>query len=186
MPEITVMLGELKKQEETIKTDYVNELEIKKDEKNNILESISLAPVLQNVIDKFESVNQFIEIKKQFFVPRANFAINEIYKHYPEEQELVSKLNYYATTVNIVLDSMESIYARESNVKNRKYHEQLSEYLNEAEEGLTLSQKTILMINSLPEVNCTLVGMRTKYYVDDVIGSIEAAPLASAAEFWSA
>lgn len=184
IPEINILLGDLKKQEDSIKSEYVTELGIKKEEKENIIESMSLASVLQNTFDKFESANQFIEIKKQFFVPRANFAINEIYKHYESQEDVISKLNFYATTVNIVLDSMESIFARESNNRNRKYHKLLLPYLNGGTSELSLSQKAILMINSLPQVSCTLVGMRSIRYVDDVIGSIETAYSSKAGEFW--
>lgn len=184
VPEINQLLGDLKKQEETIKTSYVTDLSIEAKDKQTILESMSLASVLQNTFEKFESANQFIEIKKQFFIPRANYAINEIYKHYDEEEDVISKLNYYATTVNIVLDSMESIFARESNSKNRKVHEMLEPYLNGSSNDLSLSQKAVLMINSLPGVTSTLVGMRSQKYVDDIIGSIETSYAAKAEDFW--
>ncbi|MGE5431479.1 MAG: hypothetical protein ACM3QX_10415, partial [Syntrophomonadaceae bacterium] len=108
----------------------------------------------------------------------------EIYKHYDEEEDVISKLNYYATTVNIVLDSMESIFARESNSRNRRVHEMIDPYLNGIKKELSLSQKSILMINSLPGVTSTLVGMRSQKYVDDVIGSIETPYSPKAVDFW--
>ncbi|MCU7495484.1 MAG: aldo/keto reductase [Ignavibacteria bacterium] len=184
IPEINRMIGDMKKQEETIKNSYVTDLTIEAKDKQAILESMSLATVLQNTFEKFESANQFIEIKKQFFIPRANYAINEIYKHYDEEEDVISKLNYYATTVNIVLDSMESVFAKESNNRNLKVHKMIEPYLNGGTDGLSLSQKAILMINSLPGVTSTLVGMRNRRYVDDVIGSIETAYIPRVRNFW--
>ncbi|MCU7491817.1 MAG: aldo/keto reductase [Ignavibacteria bacterium] len=184
VPEINQLIGDLKKQEDSIKASYVTDLSIEAKDKQTIIESMSLASVLENTFGKFESANQFIEIKKQFFIPRANYAINEIYKHYDSEEDVISKLNYYATTVNIVLDSMESIFAKESNSKNRKVHEMIAPYLNGSADDLSLSQKAILMINSLPNVTSTLVGMRTQKYVDDVIGSIETSYALKAGDFW--
>lgn len=184
IPEINQLIGELKQQEDTIKSSYVTDLSIEAKDKQTIIESMSLSSVLENTFEKFESANQFIEIKKQFFIPRANYAINEIYKHYDEEEDVISKLNYYATTVNIVLDSMESIFARESNSRNRRVHEMIDPYLNGIKKELSLSQKSILMINSLPGVTSTLVGMRSQKYVDDVIGSIETPYSPKAVDFW--
>lgn len=184
VPEINQLIGDLKKQEDTIKASYVSALSIGAKDKETILESMSLASVLENTFDKFESANQFIEIKKQFFIPRANYAINEIYKHHDNEEDVISKLNFYATTVNIVLDSMESVFARQSNSKNQKVHKMVEPYLNGSSKDLTLSQKAILMINSLPEVTSTLVGMRSMKYIDDVIGSIETPYSHNAREFW--
>ena len=41
------------------------------------------------------------------------------------------------------------------------------------QQKLSLSQKVILLINSLPEVSCTLVGIRSQSYVKDVLSSVK-------------
>ena len=49
---------------------------------------------------------------------------------------------------------------------------------------LSLSQKAILLINSIPEVSSTLVGMRNEEYVDDVINSINNEYFDNYKEIW--
>ena len=53
-----------------------------------------------------------------------------------------------------------------------------------AKKKLSLSQKAILLINSIPEVSSTLVGMRNEEYVDDVINSIKNKYFDNYKEIW--
>ena len=49
---------------------------------------------------------------------------------------------------------------------------------------LSLSQKSVLMINSLSEISCTLVGMRKEEYVNDIIEITDYKPQQKAYEYW--
>jgi hypothetical protein len=70
-------------------------------------------------------------------------------------------------------DSIESDLARKWTKKNLDLHKKLDIFMVPAQQKLSLSQKVILMINSLPEVSCTLVGMRKEDYIKDVLLSIK-------------
>lgn len=182
--EINQLIEELQQQEESIKNEFVKKMEAEGQDIDTINESLSLSVILKSTISRFESANQFIEIKKTYLIPRANFAINEIFTYYKQDEQIADKLNFYATIVNIVLDSIESMYAVKTNEANRKYHDMLSEYTGPENDKLTLSQKVFLMINSLSEVSCTLVGMRSREYVLDVLKVIGAPSVENAKEYW--
>ena len=69
-------------------------------------------------------------------------------------------------------NSIESDLARIWNKKNLDLQEKLDIFIEQDQQKLSLFQKVILMINSLPEVSCTLVGMRSQGYVKDVLESV--------------
>ena len=69
-------------------------------------------------------------------------------------------------------NSIESDLARKWNKKNLDLQEKLDIFIEQDQQKLSLFQKVILMINSLPEVSCTLVGMRSQGYVKDVLESV--------------
>lgn len=184
LKEIIDLLNDLNIMEDGIKKDFIENLKLEEKEKNNILESASLSMFLKQALKKFEDVGHFREIKGQYLVPRANYAVNETYKHNVDNRAVVSRLNNYALTVNITLDSIESYLAKAENKKNEEIHRLLSGYIPEGAGKLTLSEKAVLMVNSLPGVSCTLVGMRTKKYVDDILGSIQAGYVKNAKEFF--
>ena len=172
--EINIFIDDLNKQEENLIKKYVIELSVGASEKKSITDCLSLGRILKENIEKFESPNHFKEVKGYYLVPRANYAVSQLTKFNPNDEKLIGELKNYALTNNILFDSIESELARKYNKQNQKMHEKINKFLNPEQKSLTLSQKAILMNNSLKEVSCTLVGMRTKSYVDDVLGSIKA------------
>ena len=81
---------------------------------------------------------------------------------------------------------LDSLYGLLANTKSADLHLRLNKTVEPSEaekfKELSLSQKAILFVNSLKEVSCTLVGMRQKKYVDDVIGALSAAAVVDALE----
>jgi len=167
--EINDLISSLTEIEKGLIEDFVEKIDIEKVDKNNLLECLSIGKLLENNYDKFESPNQFKDMKGMYLIPRANFAISEVGKYFGKGKHVVRRLNHYALTVNITLDSVESDLARHWNEMNKKLHNELDKHLNDRERKLKLSQKAILFINSLNEISSTLVGMRKINYVKDVI-----------------
>ena len=182
--EVNDLIEQVDKKETEIKMEYVKDVELPDSERKSLNECLSLAEILKNNMDKIQSVNQFSEIKGYYLIPRANYAIQNLIKINKEDEKLVSTLNDYAVNVNVLMDSVESLFAKEQNDKNKEIHNELNKYLKKDQTKLSLSQKSILMINSLQEVSSTLVGMRKKEYVDDVLGSIATEYIDNAKDFW--
>ena len=129
-------------------------------------------------------LDHFLEIKGFYIIPRANHAINLLVKQFPDDDNLVDLLNTYAVSINILMDSIESDLARIWNKKNLDLHGKLDIFMTPDQQKLSLSQKVIPMINSLPEVSCTLVGMRSQSYVKDVLFSEQSNYIKEKYEFW--
>jgi len=181
--EINELIEDLSKQEKILIEKYVSFINVSSSERKNLVESLSLARVIRANRQNFTSPGNFKDVKLYHLIPRANFAINLLGKHF-DEDNIVRSLRNYAVTVNILLDSIQSSLAKKQNEKNRHIHQKLDAYLYNEQKKLTLSQKSVLMINSLSGVTSTLVGMRNEEYVNDVYGSMHSDFIENPVNFW--
>lgn len=182
--EIFSLIDDLNQQESNLIEKYINYMGLSASEKKNVSDCISLSAILKSNYRKFENPGNFNEIKSTYLIPRANFAINEIGKSYPDNENIVRALRNYAVTTNILLDSIFSNLAKKKNQDNEIFHKAIDKFANNEQQKLSLSQKAILLINSVPEVTTTLVGMRSVSYVDDVQKSINSEFIARYTDYW--
>jgi len=182
--EIFSLIDDLNKQESNLIEKYINYMGLSASEKKNVTDCISLSAILKSNYRKFDSPGNFNEIKSTYLIPHANFAINEIGKSYPNDENVVRALRNFAVTTNILLDSIFSILAKNKNLDNEIFHKAIDKFANNEQQKLSLSQKAILLINSVPEVTTTLVGMKSPNYVDDVQKSIKSEPIERYADCW--
>lgn len=182
--EIFSLMDDLYNQEKVIIEKYINYIGLSASEKKNVTDCISVSPILKSNYSKFENPGTFNEIKNTYIIPRANFAINEIGKNYPNDENVVRALRNFAVTTNILLDSIFSNLAKNKNQENQVFHKAIDTFANNEQQKLSLSQKAILLINSVPQVSCTLVGMKSVKYVEDVKKSIKSDYLANYMNYW--
>ncbi|HMN24660.1 MAG TPA: aldo/keto reductase [Ignavibacteriaceae bacterium] len=182
--EVFSLIDDLQKQETMLIEKYINYMGLSASEKKNVVDCVSLSAILKSNIKRFDSPINFNEVKTSYLIPRANFAINEIGKSYPDDEKVVRALRNYAVTTNILLDSIFSNLAKEKNLENEKFHEEIDKFANSEQRKLSLSQKAILLINSVPQVSSTLVGMKRINYVNDVRKSIKSDFIKDYAKFW--
>lgn len=182
--EIFSLIDDLNKQEFNLIEKYINYMGLSASEKKNVAECISISSILKSNYKKFDSPGSFNEIKSTYLIPRANFAINEIGKNYPDDENIVRALRNYAVTTNILLDSIFSELAKKKNQENQVFHKAIDKFTNSEQQKLSLSQKAILLINCVPQVSSTLVGMKSINYVDDVQKSIKTEFIEKYAEYW--
>ena len=182
--EILSLIDDLNKQENLLIEKYVNYIGLSASEKKNIVDCISVSQILKSNYNKFDDPGRFNEINSTYLIPRANFAINEIGKSYPDDENIVRALRNYAVTTNILLDSIFSNLAKKKNLNNEVLHKVINKFANNEQQKLSLSQKAILLINSVPEVTTTLVGMKSTNYVIDVQKSIKSEFIEGYADYW--
>jgi len=140
--------------------------------------------LLKSNYKNFDDPGKFREIKTTYLIPRANFAINEIGKNYSTDENILRALRNYAVTTNILLDSIFSNLAKNKNKENHIFHKAIDKFAGFEQQKLSLSQKAILLINSVPQVTSTLVGMKSVNYVKDVRESIKSEYLGKYADYW--
>jgi len=182
--EILSLIEDLSGQEKYLIEKYVNYIEASTSEKQNVIDCISISQILESNYRKFKSVSEFREIKQSYLIPRVNFAVSEIGKNYPDDEGMIRSLRNYAVTINILMDSILSNLAKINNLENENFHKAIDKFANSEQQKLSLSQKAILLINSVPQVSSTLVGMRNVNYVEDVQKSIKSEFVKEYADFW--
>lgn len=182
--EIFSLIEDLSKQERLLVEKYINYIGLSENEKKNLVDCISVSQILKTNYKKFDDPGRFNEIKTTYLIPRANFAVNGISKNYSNDENLIRALRNFAVTTNILLDSIFSNLAKKKNRENLVFHKAIDKFANNEQRKLPLSQKAILIINSVPHISSTLVGMKSLKYVEDVKESIKNDYLGKYNDYW--
>jgi len=172
--------------EEEFLRDYVEILDLSEENKKAVNYFLKAGQLLKENWKSFGSIESFNDVKKQFLIPRVNFALTTLVTSPNLTDEMKDKLDKIARQTNKLMSIMDSIYGLMANINLKELHVKLNTSVDSTEadsfKELSLSQKSILFINSLKEVSCTLVGMRQNKYVGDVVGALKQGALIDAAE----
>jgi len=166
--------------------DYIEILNLTEENKKAVNYFLKAGQLLKENWKSFGSIESFNDVKKQFLIPRVNFALTTLVTSPNLTDEMKDKLDKIARQTNKLMSIMDSIYGLMANINLKELHVKLNTAVDSTEADsfmeLSLSQKAVLFINSLKEVSCTLVGMRQNKYVDDVVGALKQGALIDAAE----
>ena len=81
-----------------------------------------------------------------------------------------------------LLNFVSNYYKLRAEKRNNLINSFVNEILPVKYQNLTLSQKSILLLNSIDGVSCVLVGMRKEKYVDDVLKILTSDKIVNAKE----
>jgi hypothetical protein len=82
------------------------------------------------------------------------------------------------------MEHVNNYYLTQASERSQAIHRVLDTILPDEYEPLSLSQKAVLMIRSIPGVSSVLVGMRTDEYVEDTIYGLQAKEIPAAESIW--
>jgi len=133
---------------------------------------------------EFASVEEWQEISRNILAPRIQYAFNILRPIAAQNPLVMASLQNYAEAVDGVLEHISNYYSNRGHDRSQKIHRALNALMGPDYEGLSLSQKAVLLIRSLPQVSSVLVGMRSEEYVEDVVYGLQAKALPNAAELW--
>ncbi len=187
--QITAEINLLDMIEEEFLKEYLDILELTESNKEAVNYFLKAGKLLKENWKNFGTAENFNDIKKQYLIPRINFALNLLTTSPKLTPEMKQKLEKIAKQINKLVEIMDSIYGFIANENHKDLHIKLNTVVEGFEadkfKELTLSQKAILFINSLREISCTLVGMRQQKYVDDVLTALKQGVLVDAADKFS-
>jgi aryl-alcohol dehydrogenase-like predicted oxidoreductase len=170
--------------EEDFTRENLDKLNLTEENKKAVAAFLKAGQMLKENWKGFGSVESFNDIKKQFLIPRVNYAFTALVGSPDITDEMKTELDKIAKQTNKIMGIMDTLYGMMGNIRSKEIHSKLNTMVdvNEADrfKDLSLSQKTILIINSLSGVDCTLVGMRQTKYVDDVAGALKLKKLSNA------
>lgn len=184
--QIITEINLLDSMEEDFLKEYLEVLKLSEQNSEAVQYFLKAGQVLKENWKNFTSIENFNDIKKQFLIPRVNYAFTVMLRSPNITNEMKTRLDAIARQINKLVEIIETIYGLMANTRSRAIHKKLDKLIDESKypkfKNLTLSQKAILLLNSVEEISCTLVGMRQNKYVDDVTGSLIMPPIARAKE----
>jgi aryl-alcohol dehydrogenase-like predicted oxidoreductase len=174
--QIITEINLLDSMEEDFLKEYLEVLKLSELNSEAVKYFLKAGQVLKENWKNFSSIENFNDVKKQFLIPRVNYAFTVMLRSPNITNEMKTKLDAIARQINKLVDIIETIYGLMANTRSQAIHKKLDKLIDESKypefKNLTLSQKAILLLNSVEEISCTLVGMRQKKYVEDVVGSL--------------
>jgi aryl-alcohol dehydrogenase-like predicted oxidoreductase len=186
--QIIAEISLLDSMEEDFSREYLEILNLSEENKKAVNYFLKAGQLLKENWKSFGSIENFNDIKKQFLIPRVNFAFTTLVSSPNLTDEMKDQLDKIAKQTNKLMRVMDSIYGLKGNAGSKELHLKLNKIVEQGEadkfKDLTLSQKAILFINSIDAISCTLVGMRQEKYVDDVTQSLKAPKIKNVLEKW--
>jgi aryl-alcohol dehydrogenase-like predicted oxidoreductase len=179
------LLHDLKLQEVEFSSTQLNALELDEQDRDAVKQFLTLG---QNLDEgnwrEFASVEEWRDISQSVLAPRIQYAFGILRPYTQDNPALFTFLTNYAEHVDEAFEYISNYYTNRGHERSMKIHHALNALMGEDYFELSLSQKAVLLIRSLPQVSSVLVGMRSDEYVEDSVYSLQAKPLTRAAEIW--
>ena len=112
-----------------------------------------------------EHLNDVIE---HYFVPRINF-LSAYFEDNITDNDASVFFNNYLKEVYKMLNMLSRHYKNKANQRSKYINLIINKKCAEIFQSLSLSQKAILLLNSVEGVNCVLVGARQEKYINDIV-----------------
>lgn len=188
--QIIAEISLLDSMEEDFSREYLEVLNLSEENMKAVNYFLKAGQLLKENWKNFGSIESFNDIKKQFLIPRVNFAFTTLVSSPNLTDEMKDQLDKIAKQTNKLMKIMDSIYGLMGNVRSKELHLHLNTIVEQSEadkfKDLSLSQKAVLFINSIDAISCTLLGMRQEKYVDDAVQSLKLKKLRNIIEKWAA
>jgi aryl-alcohol dehydrogenase-like predicted oxidoreductase len=182
--DISELVHDLALQEQEFKDDMLEKIDIAEQSVDAIKNLMALGKWLEGQWMKFNSYEEWKDISTTILAPRVQYVFDILRPVAKENKPVFDFLSTYAESADEVMEHINNFYLSQANERALKIHKALDELLPVDYKGLSLSQKAVLLIRSIPGVSSVLVGMRSEEYVDDVVYGLQAKPIEDAEKVW--
>lgn len=129
--------------------------------------------IIQNNWDKFGSI-EFLNDHIEFNFSHKFTALIDFFEERVKDDYFIKLFERYLKFVFKLLNLVTWFYKEKANKRSEHIHSLIDKHLEKDFQGLTLSQKAIMIVKSVKGVDCVLAGARKEKYVDDVKGVLDA------------
>lgn len=165
---------------ELIEDDFLNEkfanLEISQEDRDLLNVSMVLGRSIKNNWEKFGTIEQVNDIIEHFFANRINILV-DFFEEKITDDDYNKQFDKYLKIVFRLLNMVQNHYKESASRRSSFLHEIINEYLDDTHKNLTLSEKAVLVISSVPGITSVLTGMRKEKYVEDIAAIKDAEPV---------
>lgn len=186
-PDINVLVHDLNLQENEFKNGPLKDIALNPQAYDAVKKMLSIGEWLDNNRwSAFSSFEEWRDLLYSVLRPRLQYVFDLLRGTSAENREMFIALQEYAESVDEVVEHITNYYLTKSNERATFLHKKLSPILPPEDDGMSLSQKSILMLRSVEGVSSVLVGMRSEEYVEDTIYGLQAEKLSNIEEKWEA
>ena len=183
--DIDDLLHDIRLQEEDLSGRLLRELELSAEDRDAVEQFLTLGRNLdEGNWREFASTEEWLEISEKIIAPRIQYAFNILRPIAQQVPGVFTFLTNYAESIDEAFEHLTNYYGNRGHLRAMKMHQALDSLIGPDYSGLSLSQKAVLLIRSLPQVSSVLVGMRSEEYVEDVVYGLQAAAVPNATEIW--
>jgi hypothetical protein len=196
--DIEDLVHDLKLQEEEFLSQQLGSLELNPQSVDAIRKLLTLGRNLDGGNwHEFATIEEWQDISSTVLAPRVQYVFDLLRPLSKENKGLFTFLTQYAETADEVFEHISNVYNNRAHDRSVKIHDALNALLPDASDerssastmqeyhSLSLSQKAVLLVRSVPGVTSVLVGMRSEEYVEDVIFGLQAKPVEHVEDIWS-
>ncbi|MFA7360256.1 MAG: aldo/keto reductase [Candidatus Kapaibacterium sp.] len=129
--------------------------------------NLNFSEMLKKNWERFGSIehlNDYIEFSFSYRL----HALMDFFEEKVKDEHFTGRFDKYVKFVFKVLNLITNHYKEKADVRSKHFHSIIDKHIEKEFRQLTLSQKAVLVINSVPGVDCVLVGARKETYVDDI------------------
>lgn len=165
--------------------DLINEKiegeNLSEDELNKLKKFLTLSRQVEENWKFFGSIEHYNDVISQLFAPRIDYLMN-FFENNIDNENVKDFFERYIKECYKLLNFVSNYYKLRAEKRNNLINRFVNEKLPAMYQNLTLSQKSILLLNSIDGVSCVLVGMRKEKYVDDVLKILNSEKIENAKE----
>ncbi|HET9137054.1 MAG TPA: aldo/keto reductase [Candidatus Kapabacteria bacterium] len=185
--DVSVLVHDLALQENEFKNGPLKEIALNPQAYDAVKKMLSIGEWLDNNRwSAFTSFEEWRDLLYSVLRPRLQYVFDLLRNTAAENREIFITLQEYAESVDEIVEHITNYYLTKSNERATFLHKKLAPILPAEDEGLSLSQKAILLLRSIDGVSSVLVGMRSEEYVDDTLYGLQAEKLNAVQEKWEA
>ncbi|MBK8549679.1 MAG: aldo/keto reductase [Ignavibacteria bacterium] len=167
--------------EDDLLTEKITEEDLSEEELKNLKEYLTFGRIVEENWKFFGSIEHYNDIITQLFAPKIDFLI-KFFDEKIRDENVKDFFGRYIKECYKLLNFVSNYYKMRAEKRSKFLNSIIDKNLDEKFHSLTLSEKAVLLLNSVKGVNCVLLGMRKEKYVDDALKVLNKNDIANAEE----
>ena len=165
--------------EDDLMTEKLPAENLEDDEIKKLKKHLGFGKLIEENWKFFGSIEHYNDVISQLLAPKIDFLINFFDDRISDENTKDFFARYIKECYKL-LNFVSNYYKMKAEKRSMFLNSVINKELSEKFQQLTLSQKAILLLNSVKGVSCVLLGMRKEKYVDDALKVLDGNDIANA------
>jgi aryl-alcohol dehydrogenase-like predicted oxidoreductase len=152
---------------ELLKEKLIN-INLSRDDFAKLEKALSFGRKTEEKWTDFGTIEHLDDVIEHYYVPRINFLF-AYFEDNVADKDVSDYFDKYMKEVYKLLNLLSRFYKNKANQRSKYINLIINKKCAEIFKDLSLSQKAILLLNSVEGIKCVLVGARQEKYIDDIV-----------------